>query len=210
VFLTKVAQAQLVIEQIDLPEEGTLNQTLQINALVKNEHPASKSGNLKFYLTNQTYPELGVFEFASFEQMQFFASGQGRNFPINLPLSDSHFRIGGNTVVIWPSMVGQENDTIFITKTIYLDEVTITGKTKSDADQIRIFPNPARDIIQIELPDNKDYIYSIMNLEGKVVKEGLMKNRQLNVELLDKGIYLLAIFTINNELLLRRKISIER
>lgn len=68
---------------------------------------------------------------------------------------------------------------------------TTTSISKPTAQLLQIFPNPARDYVQFQLPNNLLNVkYSIYNLQGSKVKEGIYNNANLNISTLPKGIYI--------------------
>ena len=58
----------------------------------------------------------------------------------------------------------------------------------SDA-AINIFPNPTTDFITIERASDEDASYSIYNLNGKLMKLGVLQNKVINLIDLDQGAY---------------------
>lgn len=209
ILFSTVAGAQLLISNINLPEQGLLNQTLQSETVVLNSSDTSRIGSLKFFLINQSHPELGVYEFAGFSQLQFFAPLQPRIFSINLPLSDEYFRIGGNTVVIWPSMIGFGGDTLKITREIYIDEVSITSSPNDQISQIKIFPNPANDLLFVTISESLPCSYKIFGLDGKLALEGPLSQNQIAVNMLQSGLYFIQLFTSQGELIYRKIITVQ-
>ncbi len=58
---------------------------------------------------------------------------------------------------------------------------------------LSIYPNPARDLINVTLPTQSDYEYMICDIYGRTVISGLAKEAAINIVSLSKGIYLLRI-----------------
>jgi hypothetical protein len=192
-FSACLLQAQLTFESFVVPSQALMNQNLNAEVLVRNDSSASRTGNLKFYLINESYPELGIFEFASFPQLQFFAPNQSRFFQLQLPVSEDYFRIGGNTVVIWPSMVGQSGDSLVITRDIYVDEVSVTGNIEKQLNTIRIYPNPASKLLLIKEGFPFVVQYEIFGLDGKLLLQGFIDDHQIDISNLKNGVYMLCV-----------------
>ncbi|WP_426479458.1 BspA family leucine-rich repeat surface protein [Chryseobacterium sp. CBSDS_008] len=57
--------------------------------------------------------------------------------------------------------------------------------------EINIYPNPATDIIYVKNSNAKDF--TIIDLSGRIVKEGNLNNDMINVSSLPKGIYILRL-----------------
>ena len=65
--------------------------------------------------------------------------------------------------------------------------------------EIKIFPNPANEQIQIILPSdlNLDYsFYELFNLNGVKIKEGRVESHEtvINIKDEDSGVYLLKVY----------------
>lgn len=61
---------------------------------------------------------------------------------------------------------------------------------------VQVYPNPCSNQITIDLEntDNNKVIYSIYSMSGKIVKNGILKsNSTINIDMLDKGYYLIKI-----------------
>lgn len=65
---------------------------------------------------------------------------------------------------------------------------------------IKAYPNPVKDILNIELPDENDFDLYLYNITGEVVlkKKAVDKPAQINVSELTPGIYLLSIIDRKN------------
>lgn len=64
-------------------------------------------------------------------------------------------------------------------------------------DNIRIYPNPTSDVIQIESKTNKINTYSLADLSGRVLLSNKLDalNSQINISHLPKGVYILTLTT---------------
>ncbi|WP_313093461.1 T9SS type A sorting domain-containing protein [Chryseobacterium flavum] len=67
------------------------------------------------------------------------------------------------------------------------------SEVPSDKSIISLFPNPVKDVLYIETPENKNYNYEIYNMTGQLLKSGQFKNKQINVSSLVPGAYLIRI-----------------
>ncbi|WP_312766687.1 T9SS type A sorting domain-containing protein [Epilithonimonas sp.] len=61
------------------------------------------------------------------------------------------------------------------------------------AEKLKVFPNPVKDIINLDTQDDKEYYFQIYNMSGQLVKEGKFNNRRTDMSDLSTGIYLLRI-----------------
>ena len=70
-----------------------------------------------------------------------------------------------------------------------------TDTFKNTREQLRIYPNPAHDILKIEHPDlsQKKTNYKITDLNGKLSQQGRITDNTLDVSKIDVGTYLLNL-----------------
>ncbi|WP_107039635.1 fasciclin domain-containing protein [Brumimicrobium mesophilum] len=75
-----------------------------------------------------------------------------------------------------------------------IDKVLIPGTASVDnleLENISVYPNPTTSLITVENFENLDY--TIINLNGEIVKSGKLNNNKIEVENLNNGIYYLNI-----------------
>lgn len=84
-----------------------------------------------------------------------------------------------------------------------------TSVNESESTQIRVFPNPASQTIQIKGIDMqlREANYQLIDLTGKTIKQGKLNAETIDISALPKGIYMLSLNT--NEGVLTEKIVIE-
>lgn len=71
---------------------------------------------------------------------------------------------------------------------------TLAENNSNDALTIvSLYPNPTRDILNIETNSATKFNYSVINYLGQVVKSGSIENNSLNVSNLNAGVYILQI-----------------
>jgi len=56
-----------------------------------------------------------------------------------------------------------------------------------------IFPNPVKDLLNLDAKDDKDYYYQMYNMAGQLIKEGKFNNKQTDISQLPTGAYLIRI-----------------
>ncbi|REC42871.1 M28 family peptidase [Chryseobacterium pennipullorum] len=83
--------------------------------------------------------------------------------------------------------------------------VATVNKTvsKSSLQDVKIFPNPAKDVLNIELPDSKvtQFSFEITNLNGRSLLKVINETR-INVSALDNGVYI-GVLKAGDETLVR-------
>jgi len=174
-----------------------LNSFVSIRVFISNPDSAGQLGNLKIWFRNESnnFIELPL---GGFENLQYFAPGQQRVLDIpDVPVTPQFFIEGGNTVVIWPSFVGEEIEPgpngiireLFIRNSNSVNELT-------DSPNKYTVPNPVYDVLYIQpfekSPVPKELI--LRDLSGKIVlRQEYVKGGTMNVEMLASGIYILEL-----------------
>jgi hypothetical protein len=74
-----------------------------------------------------------------------------------------------------------------------------------------MYPNPASDVIKIELLDTETYAFQIYNVAGKLISQRkLISNSfELNVSSIPKGIYFISITSLSTGVAQSRKVIVE-
>lgn len=70
-------------------------------------------------------------------------------------------------------------------------KATVAEKAKDD--KLVLYPNPVKDILNIDAKDAKEYYYQIYNMAGQLVKEGKFTNKQTDISSLSAGAYLIRV-----------------
>ncbi|MDR6371427.1 hypothetical protein J2795_002786 [Chryseobacterium bernardetii] len=63
-----------------------------------------------------------------------------------------------------------------------------------NTDNIKLLPNPTHSFIQVKGLDGKQTSYSILNVQGKILKTGHTNGEEISVSTLPDGIYMLNIY----------------
>ncbi len=108
----------------------------------------------------------------------------------------------------WPlgttmlGIVGEWND-IALTNAIYfiIEKNNTEVNENNKKDEIELYPNPAKDFIQLKNIDDKKVNIQILNIEGKIIKNVLFSDnseRIIATESFAKGIYFVKVLTSDN------------
>ena len=84
-------------------------------------------------------------------------------------------------------------DSTFVTShTVYREMTSVQSFTEKN---FRIFPNPSKDLININLPQeySENYNYSVFSIKGELIEHNILKSNTLNIEHLEQGTYVLCI-----------------
>lgn len=80
-----------------------------------------------------------------------------------------------------------------------VEDYSITGKSKTLAvsdllkgKEIKIYPNPVKEILNVVLNDNKEFKYEVLNIAGDVIKSGSSKG-QIDVNYIQPSTYILKV-----------------
>ena len=68
---------------------------------------------------------------------------------------------------------------------------TYATQSREIIEDIVIYPNPARDVIQVSLKDTRMTHYTITNTMGQMVKQGELNSNTINVSELSSGVYMI-------------------
>ncbi|MGQ1945748.1 T9SS type A sorting domain-containing protein [Geofilum sp. OHC36d9] len=87
------------------------------------------------------------------------------------------------------------------TSRIWIDDLLLTAYEKStsvsdfDAPKVQVFPNPAIDKLNIQLPDDFYQSAEVFNMDGRMVLHEVINSDQLtlNISGLSKGIYVISL-----------------
>lgn len=103
---------------------------------------------------------------------------------------------------------------VFGSDSIYLDRAFRVEKSSSlnsfeFSDNIKVFPNPAREILHIKNSSNEELLIQLMNVEGQLLKDVFRNTSLISIDIssLPKGFYILKFSTKTNSD--TRKIIIE-
>jgi hypothetical protein len=194
-YAEKLSAQTLGIEINSLPDTVLINSNLEANFTIHNQSTDAQLGNLQIWFLNQTNDSIAA-PLGGFNVNQFFAAEQPRDFNILIPVNYNFFRQGGNTVVIWPSFVGQPVSADSIIKEIYvLDPNNI--KKPYENGQLYFFPNPAGAALSIKASPKAAIPEKIIirDLSGRILLQcDYFENEgTMNIENLAAGIYLLEL-----------------
>jgi hypothetical protein len=129
----------------------------------------------------------------------------GDSIPVygHFKITDTYFRNGSNNlIVIWPTGAKSGNTMMGSSDSIhYPKNITISGLTGVEGDKnafnpVRIFPNPANNILNIELTDPalKPQQVRVLDLSGKELLRTKENLDRIDVSLLKSGTYFLEIY----------------
>ncbi len=133
------------------------------------------------------------------KQIRDIRSGSGFSHQSTL---NAHFGIGTadhitQAVIKWPSGIVDRVDNPTINQRRLIVEGSTLGVTKINSDAFKIYPNPAKDILNITMENGQAEIVSaeIYDLQGRKVLTSTPKNNSLNVENLTTQTYVLILET---------------
>jgi len=71
---------------------------------------------------------------------------------------------------------------------------TASINSPSNKSTVTIYPNPTTDIVSLDLDENYQYRYQIMDLLGRSFESGVINNFQIDVSGYSHGIYVITIY----------------
>jgi hypothetical protein len=129
-------------------------------------------------------------------QIRDVRSGEGFE---RMSTLNTHFGIGADTaiekiIVHWPSGIVDTIENPDINSTVVIVEGDHQmGVSDVNANQFSIYPNPAKDILNIQAKTYENTTYEILHITGELVKKGKLNNGHINVSDLKKGIYIISL-----------------
>ncbi len=77
----------------------------------------------------------------------------------------------------------------------------VSAEIIKNSDELKIYPNPSNGEITISVPSENSFEFSIIDLSGRVVKEGISKTNSLKINMnkMDKGTYITKVKTENKQ-----------
>ena len=77
-------------------------------------------------------------------------------------------------------------------------------------DQFRVFPNPATEMITIQISGNAANAFNVFDVSGKLVKSGTLTQSQivLNLESFEAGVYVVNLLDGKGNVMNSRKFSV--
>lgn len=130
------------------------------------------------------------------KQIRDVRSGEGF---ARMSTLNTHFGIGSDTaiekvIVRWPSGIVDliENPDVNTTLVIVEGDHQM-GINDFNSNIFSIYPNPVKDVLHVQAKSTDNADYEIYHLAGQLVKKGQLNNGNINVSLLNKGVYVISI-----------------
>ncbi|MGB3590842.1 MAG: FG-GAP-like repeat-containing protein [Nonlabens sp.] len=141
-------------------------------------------------------------------QIRDVRSGEGFRYMSSL---NAHFGLGleavADVTVKWPSGQVTNLQGVSANQHLIINETTTNSTPDLEDTVIRIFPNPATDVLKVVSPiDLEATTYRIVNLNGQAVTTGKLSEATIDVSGLPSGMYFLSL-EINGEAQTRKFIK---
>lgn len=187
----------LTIQSATLPDTLYYGTSFTFNVTVWNDNDSSDQGNLQFWFLNPNLDSLKV-PLGGFQNtLQFFAPQQVRTFQVQIPVIPDFFLEGGNTVVIWPSMVGETLDpqSPFLTEVYVLNPNGSLQLENLSPGKFRIDNPTGNELVIRSAPNSKmPKKLDVLDLSGRLLKSSDSNAPDMgNISTLSPGIYLVVL-----------------
>lgn len=138
------------------------------------------------------------------KQIRDIRSGEGFRYMSSL---NAHFGIGQSTtidqvIIRWPSGIVDTYNNVSPNQRLLVVEGATLAVNSFNNGAFSVYPNPARNVINIQLKDNLSVTLKsalVYDLTGKVVLSTNNLNEPINIEKLATGTYVLTISDENNK-----------
>lgn len=202
----------LLISNFVMPDTVYMNSSVPVQFSITNAQDTSILGNLQLFFRNETFNNV-VGPLGGFEAVQFFAPMQERNFATLMPIEPQYFLEGGNTVVIWPSMAGQEIPNDSIRKEVFVYFVNNVAGTNSLLNRDYIIPNPVSDKLIIK-PRNKAEMpnsIAIYDQSGRLILEQKLESSGImDISMVPAGLFMVKLSLSDGKSHVTRMVKIVR
>lgn len=207
------ANAQgLLISNFVMPDTVYMNSSVPVQFSITNAQDTSILGNLQLFFRNETFNNVEG-PLGGFEAVQFFAPMQERNFATFMPIEPQYFIEGGNTVVIWPSLAGQDIPNDSIRKEVFVYFVNSVPDANSALNRDYIIPNPVSDKLIIK-PRNKAEMpktITIYDQSGRLVLEkNLESSGIMDISMVPVGLFMVKLSFSDGKSQVTRMVKIVR
>lgn len=207
VLVSLVSPAQsLVIETMQMPDTLWMNTVVSASITVRNTDSTGVQGNLQIWFQNQSLDNIEAALGGYQNLLQYFAPQQTRVIDVSIPVTPDFFIEGGNTVVIWPSMVGEPAPEDGFPTTIYVVDPNSTASYPTiSREAAPCIVNPGLGELRI-LPGAPSLsMVRMLDLSGRVQLQiqGPIEGR-IAVPELRKGLYVLELRTTDGRVLHQR------
>ena len=102
-------------------------------------------------------------------------------------ISNSNFSVGRAFFGYWKNL-----------KVFSKDITSSTSKIDKKSDLLYIFPNPVRSNLNVELLSIDNTIYTISDVNGRLIERSILIGNSINTQNLPPGIYLLSVYEENS------------
>lgn len=205
----RVKSQSLVLENLMIADTLVLDQMTEVSFTVRNASNTGLTGNLQFWFENHSNDSVAMPLGAFINTLQFFAPGQVRQFVLPVEVTPDFFIEGGNTVVIWPSMVGEPRPEDLSTEEVYvLDPNGITRFSLPEEEQIWLI-NPAEGYLRMIHPPSVPTELVLMDFAGRVHANGAFDaSGRYKLEGIKPGLYFVLLRNLRNGESMRQRILI--
>lgn len=130
------------------------------------------------------------------KQIRDIRSGEGFKYMSSL---NAHFGIGQATsiqtvVIKWPSGIVDTVQNPTPNQMLLVTEGSTLGLSENNSNQFALYPNPVKDIINIQLKDMQEIADAkVYDINGRMVSNVKVQDNKLNVQTLNTGTYILIL-----------------
>ena len=159
----------LQLVDMTMPDTLYMGENYEVLFAIHNDADTNVLGNLQLWFENYSNDSIATPLGGFNNTLQYFAPGQIRQFVIPIEVTPSFFIEGGNTVVIWPSMVGDPRPEELEEMIIYvLDPNGTTGLPQTKSTKPYLI-NPASTQLQLLSPPTSPVLVDLLDFSGRKV-----------------------------------------
>jgi hypothetical protein len=187
-FPLRAQSLQLV--DMAMPDTFYMGEQYEVLFSIHNDADTNVLGNLQLWFENYSNDSIATPLGGFNNTLQYFAPGQIRQFLIPIEVTPDFFIEGGNTVVIWPSMVGDPRPEDLEEIIIYVVDPNGTTNLPQTKAAKPYLVNPATEQLQIVVQQPKLIWVDLIDFSGRSVLSGLFDAQgSLSLAKVPPGLY---------------------
>ncbi len=200
---------------VQLPDTTTMGDTIYVNCWIVNQGNDVLSGQILVKAALQdTSGSLTNIRTVGGQGPVFIYPGDSIQFIQNFlyeVVTNQNYNVGDNIVVIWPRLsnpISQTNEYVYNNVFVKQNSTSIQNLSTEYSDEIIIYPNPVNSTINFDKNIKIDNL-KIFSIEGKLILEINISEKQFDVSKINEGNYIFQLFFQGN-LIETKKVIIQK
>lgn len=203
------------VNDVQLPDTVTMGDTIYVNCWIVNQGGDVLAGQILVKAALQdTSGSLTNIRTVGGQGPVFIYPGDSIQFIQNFlyeVVTNQNYNVGDNIVVIWPRLsnpISQTNEYVYNNVFVKQNSTSVQSLPTEYSDEIIIYPNPVNSTINFDKNIKIDNL-KIFSIEGKLILEINISEKQFDVSKINEGNYIFQLFFKGN-LIETKKVIIQK